>query len=119
MTRSVLTKRALGDYRHTWFAGFSCPSLVLGNDPELVLLTFKQVGHVQFVCRWFDLKWNPAPADVCAALDDVPGDWRSTVRTGRSPRQMTRGTSYFRHLRYTRNTRQIYQSNAQQRFVFF
>jgi len=74
-----LTPRTLGDYRRTRLARLARSDLVLGDDAELVLLTFKQVGHVQLAAGRFDLERDPAPADVRPSLDDVSGDGCSAV----------------------------------------
>jgi len=107
-THSTLTPRTLGDDSYTRFSGFSSSDLVLSNDAELVFLTFRQVGDVQVVCRWFDLlELNPASVDVSATLNDVPGDGCSTVGLRWIPCQVARNARHVGHLRYTRNTRDI------------
>jgi len=85
-----LTPRTLGDHRSARLSRFSSSGPVLGDDAELVLLTFEQVGHVELVRRSFDLERDPTTSHVSAPLYDVAGDGRSAVGARRTPRQVAR-----------------------------
>lgn len=81
-----LTESSLGCDKVRRFRRLALSSGVVGNDSELVLLSFDEVRYSgRSFARWYVGGVGPVWAALLLLLDDVSGDWGAAVVLGRSP----------------------------------